>query len=79
MITNEMIAYGRGYEDARRDEITACIQSLQEEAQRLSRALPELAEGIQIASEIIVNKFEARNPREIKVSKQAKKKTRHLI
>ena len=61
MITNEMIAYGKGYEDARRHEIAACIQSLQEEAKRLSRALPELAEGIQVASEILISRHEARN------------------
>lgn len=63
MITSVEVAYQKGYEDARRDEIQVCIESLQTEAQRLSKALPELAEGIQVAAEILINRFEARSSR----------------
>lgn len=63
MITSVEVAYKKGYEDARRDEIQVCIESLQTEAQRLSKALPELAEGIQVAAEILINRFEARSAR----------------
>lgn len=60
MITSVDIAYKKGYEDARADEIMICIESLQTEAQRLSKALPELAEGIRIAAEILLDRFERR-------------------
>ena len=71
MITKELarygVAYQKGYEDARRHEIVAVIQSLHDRAQILSKSLPELAEGIRIAAEIVEETFEARNPRSRKV------------
>lgn len=74
MITNEMVAYGKGYEAARGDEIKACIQSLHERATSLSRAFPELAEGIRVAADILQETYQARSAREIKVKKSAKRK-----
>ena len=74
MITNEMIAYGKGYEAAREDEIKACIQSLHERAQTLSSAFPELAEGIRVAADILQETFQARSPREPKKKKLSKRK-----
>jgi hypothetical protein len=70
MISNEMIAYTKGYEAARRDEITACIQSLHNRAQTLSKAFPELAEGIRVAADILQETYERRSAKEIKVSKK---------
>ena len=74
MITNEMIAYGKGYEAAREDEIKACIQSLHERAQTLSSAFPELAEGIRVAADILQETFQARSAREPKKKKLSKRK-----
>ena len=74
MITNEMIAYGKGYEAAREDEIKACIQSLHERAQTLSSAFPELAEGIRVAADILQETFQARSAREPKKKKRSKRK-----
>jgi len=70
MITNEMIAYSKGYEAARGDEIKACIQSLHERAQTLSKAFPELAEGIRVAADILQESYERRSPRNKKLSKK---------
>jgi hypothetical protein len=70
MITNEMIAYGRGYEAARDDEIKACIQSLHQRAQSLSRAFPDLAEGIRVAADILQETHQRRSAREPKRSKK---------
>ena len=70
MITNEMVAYAKGYEAARRDEITACIQSLHERAQTLSRAFPELAEGIRVAADILQETHQRRSAREPKKQKK---------
>ena len=65
-----MIAYAKGYEAARGDEIKACIQSLHERAQILSRAFPELAEGIRVAADILQETYQRRSAREIKVQKK---------
>jgi len=70
MISNEMIAYSKGYEAARGDEIKACIQSLHDRAQTLSTAFPELAEGIRVAADILQETYERRSPREVKRSKK---------
>jgi hypothetical protein len=70
MITNEMIAYGKGYEACREDELVSYIQSLQTEALRLSRGYPELSEGIQLATDILLDTHSRRSPRTVKRKKR---------
>jgi hypothetical protein len=77
MITKEMQSYAKGYEAARGDEIVAYIQSLQTEAHRLSRGFPELAEGIQLATDILLDTHTRRSARVVKRSK--KKRDTSLI
>ena len=63
MITSVDVAYKKGYEDARGDEIMFSIESLRLYSEKLSRALPELAEGIQVASDFLIEQYELRSAR----------------
>jgi len=57
MIPETYLAYGKGYKAAERDAIAIVTHSLWDEVKRLQRAFPELAEGMQVAIDVIESKF----------------------
>lgn len=56
-IPETYIAYGKGYKAATKDVVAIVSDSLWTELRRLQRAFPELAEGIQVAIDVIESKF----------------------